>query len=175
MQVTCPDCQSQFPGSSGRTQTCPACMHAFELGGDSRLPGVMTLELQGANGEALGVFDRIQLRQMIYSGTLSGKEYIRQPPSDWQPIYERADLLDLFKLMGVDLVKIQLSTQRIQGWRKDESAGASATKKVQKSMPESAEGRTFQAPKATPSVDPQVWKILALALFGFGVLMWKFL
>jgi len=175
MQVTCPACQSTFPGSSGRTQTCPACMHAFEVGGESHLPGVMTLELQGANGEALGFFDRMQLRQMIYAGTLTGKEYIRESPNDWQPIHERNDLLDMFELMGVDLVKIQLSTQKIQGWRKDESVQQHAGKRNKNPNLEAGAMRTLEIPKKDSGIDSQVWKIMALALLIFGSLMWKIL
>ena len=173
MQVTCPACQSSFPGSSGLTQTCPACMHSFEFGGESGLPGIMALELQGANGESLGNFDRMQLRQMIYAGELTGKEYVREPPNDWQPIHERNDLLDMFEMMGVDLVKIQLSAQRIQGWRKDDSVKQPAGKHSKKSNIEAGAMRAFEAPKKASGIDSQVWKVLGLALLVFIILMWK--
>ena len=122
MQVTCPMCSISFPSASGNTQTCPACMHAFELERKDKIPGALSLEVQGPLGEALGRFDLYELRQMIYAGQMTGKEVVREDGGDWEPVYERIELLQIFELMGIDLVAIRLSSQRVQGWRKDSSA-----------------------------------------------------
>jgi len=97
-------------------------MHAFELERKDKIPGAMSLEVQGPLGEALGRFDLYELRQMIYAGQMTGKEVVREEGSDWEPVYERVELLQIFELMGIDLVAIRLSSQRVQGWRKDSSA-----------------------------------------------------
>jgi hypothetical protein len=175
MQVTCPACQSTFPGSSDQTQTCPACMNAFEVGSASKVPGSMKLELQGPSGEAKGFFDRYQLRQMIYAGKINGKEFIRESPGDWQPIYERADLLAMFGLVGLDLVKIQLSSQRIQGWRKSDSAQKSSTEKQLK--PDASQGlsRAFQVPKKEESRTGRSMRMFVFGALVLGLIFWKFL
>ncbi len=161
MQVSCPLCQSSFPGSSGNTQTCPACMHSFELEQGNRLPPMMALEVQGPLGEALGCFDVMALKQKIYAGELSGREVIRIPGEDWEPIYERPELTKLFELVGVDLVAIRLSSQRIQGWRKDASAQkakkAANRKKVQK---EQSIQKVVETPEKS-GIDPKLWLAIA--------------
>ena len=167
MQVVCPMCSISFPSSSGNIQTCPACMHSFELKQEQRLPSAMSLEVQGPLGEALGRFDLYELRQMIYAGQLTGKEVVRSEGTDWQPIYEVSELLQMFELVGIDLVAIQLSSQRVQGWRKDVSA--TEKKRQPKKKPGSKEPLQQRIEAVnSEGLDPK--KILAL-----GALMLVFL
>jgi hypothetical protein len=173
MQVNCPACESSFPGSSGITQVCPACMHSFELGASSGVPSLMNLELQGAHGEAMGQFDFYQIRQMIYGGEVKGKEFIREPGGEWGPVYDRADLHGIFELVGIDLVKIRLSSQRIQGWRKDESAQESPKSSPRVRPQSTRQIRRDFSGKQSEGVDPKVWKALGLGLLVFVILMWK--
>jgi hypothetical protein len=150
-------------------------MNAFEVGSASKIPGSMNLELQGPSGEAKGVFDRYQLRQMIYAGKINGKEFIREAPGDWQPIYERSDLLAMFGLIGLDLVKIQLSSQRIQGWRKSDTAQSSSTEEPLKPNENQGLSRAFQVPKEEESRTGRSKKMLVVGALVLGLVFWKFL
>lgn len=150
-------------------------MNAFEVGSTSAIPGSMSLELQGPSGEAKGVFDRYQLRQMIYAGKLNGKEFIREAPGDWQPIYERTDLLAMFELVGLDLVKIQLSAQKIQGWRKSDSTQNPSSETPSKVDESLGAARAFQAPKEEESSSARMWKLVALCSLLLGFVLWKLL
>ena len=118
-------------------------MHSFELEQEQKLPSAMSLEVQGPLGEALGRFDLYELRQKIYAGQLTGKEVVRSEGMDWQPIYEVSELLQMFELVGIDLVAIRLSSQRVQGWRKD----VSATEKNRQIKKKPGSNETFQQRK----------------------------
>ena len=150
-------------------------MNAFELGSASTIPGSMNLELQGPSGEAKGVFDRYQLRQMIYAGKINGKEFIREAPGDWQPIYERTDFLAMFELIGLDLVKIQLSSQRIQGWRKGDTVQKPSTEKKLKPDEKQGSARAFQVPKKEESRTVRSWTMLVFCSLVAGFVLWKLL
>lgn len=135
MEVLCPECSSRFPGLDGVMQTCPACMHSFELEleTEDRVPDLMKIQLQGPLGEALGLYDIYQLKQQVYEGALSGREFIRYPGGDWKPVYEQGELESLFQLTGVDLVAIRLSAQKVKGWQRDESAVKAESQKKARS------------------------------------------
>lgn len=135
MEIVCPECSSTFPGIEGVLQTCPACMHSFELEpktGD-RIPDLMKIQLQGPLGEALGTHDIYQLKQQVYQGALTGREFMRFPGGEWVPVYEHPDLESLFELIGLDMVAIRLSSQKVKGWQKDDSAKKVAAQKKAKS------------------------------------------
>ena len=141
-------------------------MHSFELEKKERIPGAMSLEVQGPLGEALGRFDLYELRQQIYAGQLTGKEIVRSEGEDWRPIYEISELLQMFELMGIDLVAIRLSSQRVQGWRKDASATESKKRKIKKKPSVSAASSQQNEPEEGDGIDAK--KIAAL---GAGVLV----
>lgn len=175
MQVTCPNCQSVFPAGSGNTQTCPACMHSFDSSPDDGPPELMKLEIQGASGEALGSFDLYALREMIYAGKVSGKELIRSPGEGWEPIYERPELSSIFELVGVDVVAIRLASQKIQGWRKSDSAQQAARKRKAESQVRTRELELPSMNKAKPLVDAKMLKLVAVGGLVFFLLFWFFL
>ena len=175
MQVTCPNCQSTFPAGSGNTQTCPACMHSFDSSPEDGPPELMKLEIQGASGEALGSFDLYALRQMIYAGEVSGKELIRSPGEGWEPIYERPELISMFELVGVDVVSIRLASQKIQGWRKSDSAEKAAREKKAASQTRTRELELPSMNKAKPLVDAKMLKLVGLGGLLFFLLLWFFL
>ena len=124
----------------------------------------MSLEVQGALGEALGRFDLYELRQKIYAGQLTGKEVVRSEGMDWQPIYEVSELLEMFELVGIDLVAIRLASQRVQGWRKDVSA---TEKERQPKKKRGSKEPPQQRIEAGKSEDMDLKKVLAVG----GVLL----
>ena len=128
----------------------------------------MSLEVQGPLGEALGRFDLYELRQQIYAGQLTGKEIVRSEGEDWQPIYELSELLQMFELMGIDLVAIRLSSQRVQGWRKDASATESKKREIKKKPSLSAASSQRNESEESEGVDTK--KIAALAAVVLVVL-----
>jgi len=152
-------------------------MHPFDSGDNSAAPSLMRLEIQGATGEAVGTYDLYRVREMIYSGRLKGREYVREPGSDWEPLYERPDLQEIFDLVGVDLVKIRLATQRIQGWRRDDSANekSSFRKSKKRRSQEIKPIQILREDTKSKGIDSGVWKMMALAILVFVILMWKVL
>ena len=184
MEVVCPSCNSSFPGIEGSLQTCPACMHSFELYSETvdRVPDLMKIQLQGPLGEALGTFDLYQLKQQVYQGQLTGREFMRYPGGDWVPVYERPELESLFKLIGLDLVAIRLSSQKVKGWQKDESAKTAASKRKARSGLQAVHAggersRAFRAGEDSKEAGRSLptWLPLAGGLILLGVLIFVLL
>jgi hypothetical protein len=135
--ATCPACSTSFQaGADEHEVVCPACMNAFPLHAQvattGGLPPYMTLEVKGANGEPMGLMDRHQIRQHIYTGRLKGREEVRGPEG-WVPITSRIEFAEVFRLVGVDLDALRISQQQIQGWRKTESAKRNEQRQKRKS------------------------------------------
>lgn len=177
MEVRCPSCKSTFPGIDEVMQTCPACMHSFELVIETGpvIPHMMKLQLQGPLGEALGTFDVYQLKQMIYAGSLKGRELLRVPGGEWVPVYDQPELLSVFELVGLDLVAIRLSAQKVRGWQKDQSAKNTAPPRQERELGQVSSGsgktRQFNAPSDDAGL-PKWAPLAALGLVVVGVVFW---
>ena len=184
MEVVCPECSSSFPGLDGAMQTCPACMHSFEIELDTqdRIPDRMKIQLQGPLGEALGTYDIYQLKQRVYQGDLTGKEFMRYPGGDWRPVYEDSELESIFQLIGLDLVAIRLASQKVKGWQRDESAVKAVAAKKARSGIQAVHGsgeksREFQAggPSSKESTGLPPWLPLVGGLALVGALLFLLL
>ena len=180
MEIVCPECNSTFPGTEGVLQTCPACMHSFELELETRIrvPDLMKIQLQGPLGEALGTYDIYQLKQQVYQGALTGKEFMRYPGGEWVPVYEHGDLESLFDLIGLDMVALRLSSQKVKGWQKDDSAVKAVAEKKARTSIQAVHGagnrsREFQSlgskeeSKGLPSWLPLVAGLALLGVLAF--------
>lgn len=183
MEIVCPECNSTFPGTEGVLQTCPACMHSFELELETRIrvPDLMKIQLQGPLGEALGTYDIYQLKQQVYQGALTGREFMRYPGGEWVPVYEHAELESLFELIGLDMVAIRLSSQKVKGWQKDDSARKAAAEKKARSGIKAVHGagdrsREFQSlGSKEESAGLPNWLPLVGGLAIVGLLIFVFL
>jgi hypothetical protein len=117
MDINCPECGACFTTKNKGSNTCPACMFSFSTDKENSLPRLMEIEVQGENGESLGVMDIYMLKELIYSGGLKGREIIRPINGDWMPIGELSTLREIFMMMGIDLVAVKVQSQKIKGWQ----------------------------------------------------------
>mgnify|MGYP006078715121 CR=1 FL=1 len=117
MEINCPECGASFTSKNKGSNTCPACMFSFSTDKENILPQLMEIEVQGNNGENLGIMDIYMLKELIYSGSLNGKEIIRPINRDWMPIGELLPLREIFKMKGIDLVAVKVQSQKIKGWK----------------------------------------------------------
>ena len=147
-------------------------MHSFELEKKERIPAALSLEVQGPLGEAMGRFDLYELRQQIYAGQLTGKEIVRSEGEDWKPIYEFSELLQMFELTGIDLVAIRLSSQRVQGWRKDVSANEGKKRDLKKKPSLSAASSQSNQPQKSEGVDPKKMAAMGAVVLVVLWLLW---
>jgi len=131
-------------------------MTGFELEDENSLHPEMSLEIQGPRGEMLGSMDRYAVRQKIYSGEFKGRDKVRVRGGDWEPMIDRAEFLEVFELVGVDLKAIRLANQNIKGWKRDVSARRSRnTPSTSPDLP---------ASEATMSAKEAIWEELPLPI-----------
>ena len=117
MDINCPECGASFSADETAKNTCPACMFSFSTDRETSLPHLMEIEVQGQNGENIGVMDIYKIRELIYAGRLKGKELVRPLSGDWIPIGDLLSLKQIFKLKGIDIVSVKVQAQKIKGWK----------------------------------------------------------
>lgn|GEM_PF-5851532 len=77
---TCPSCGTPSQGASGEPESCAECGQWWVPSTDAatRRMGPHELEIQNAPGDAVrGPFDRLDLRERLYKGLLTGDELVR--------------------------------------------------------------------------------------------------
>ncbi|MDG1481386.1 MAG: hypothetical protein P8R54_17460 [Myxococcota bacterium] len=91
---------------------CRKCGHRW-----SRvLEGSIAFELQRTEGDqVIGPLVRSQIREMLYSGTLTGRERVRLPGSEggWKPLAACEELSEILVLLDIQIPR----EHRIQGWQ----------------------------------------------------------
>jgi hypothetical protein len=139
----------------GQDQVCPACMFPFRLESEAGqgLPVLMMLDVQSNDGLLLGRMNRMEIRERIYSGRLSGAERVRVPGQEWEPIGTRPEFAQILGLVGVDVAGLAVARQLIKGWKKDLSAGG-----------DKAAPRPQVLPRTTRAADKPVFPRLTKAL-----------
>jgi len=126
--IPCPRCQRTVVDRPVVKYHCGHCGH--------RWPRVLTIpflyEVQRSEGEsAQGFFDRIQIRQQLYTGALTGRERVRPPGSDrnWTPIAQLSEFSSIFSLLDAEH---RGDGQRIRGWQSSNNAEQVASPSAQK-------------------------------------------
>ena len=80
------------------------------------LTGGLAFDLQYAEGdEILGPYTRIRIRQMLYDGSLTGRERVRLLGSEgaWSMLAQREEFAEVLSLLDIQVPR----TGRIQGWQ----------------------------------------------------------
>lgn len=122
MTLTCPRCEEPAADRPATELTCRACGHSWLR----PLPIPMAYLLRRVDGEEpTGPFTRSELRQMLYTKSLTGREKVRVPGHDvpWQPLSSQEAFSDILGLLDIQVQR----TGRIQGWQaKNQPAPAAA-------------------------------------------------
>lgn len=78
--------------------------------------GAFRYHLQRTEGEVEGPFDRFALRELLYTGGLSGRERVRPLGGAWSKLSERPEFQDLQRFSGRE--EVREGERRIQGWQR---------------------------------------------------------
>ncbi|GEM_PF-4470471 len=154
--VTCPNCSSSFDASESIADEdeliCPACMHAFvpPMPGEAGVPDALFADLKGPRGESLGTLDRYAVRQLIYAGSLKGREQVKIAGGGWEPIGARPEFAEVFQLIGVDLGSLRISEQQVKGWRKTDAVLANEQREAAERRAAARAAEPVRAPKKAP-------------------------
>ncbi len=112
MKMSCPECGTPVRMRPVLKMRCRKCGHRW-----SRvLEGSIAFELQRTEGDkVIGPLVRSQVREMLYSGELTGKERVRLPGSDggWSPLAACEELSDILVMLDIQAPR----EHRIQGWQ----------------------------------------------------------
>ncbi len=129
MNEVCPSCQAPALVVPGENVTCAECGHSWRVA--PALPPAFEFELQRSRGDAVdGPFDRLTLREMLYTGRLRGQELVRIPgQTSFQPIAERPEFGEILHLLGKVSDEPQ-GERRITGWKTAKPAKTVADKAV---------------------------------------------
>ena len=79
-ETTCPSCGTPAQAATGEPESCEACGQWWVPSEDAATAriGPHELEIQNAPGDAVrGPFDRLDLRERLYRGLLTGEELVR--------------------------------------------------------------------------------------------------
>lgn len=141
MKQQCPSCGAETPVSPGDLSTCTECAHRFLAEDSGEVP--FEFELQRAKGDRVeGPFDRLTLREMLYTGALTGSELVRRPgQTHFSELALRPEFAEVLSLLGKEPAAPR-GERRIAGWKAaKETTGATGA-------PAAAEERT--RPPAPP-------------------------
>ena len=132
MKLSCPECSAPVRKRPVLKMRCRKCGHRW-----SRvLEGSIAFELQRTEGDqVIGPLVRSRIREMLYSGELTGRERVRLPGSDggWKPLAACEELSEILVMLDIQIPR----DHRIQGWQSQPSRDASP-KPVEKPVPEPA-------------------------------------
>lgn len=163
MPAPCPRCQTVPRDKPVTIYVCSKCGHRWPR--PLRVP--TDLEVQRAEGEEpLGTFDLVSLREMLYTGTLTGRERARLPGTvGWQPLADQPALQDLLEMLDITTPK----QSRIQGWKvqKDEQSAEPAWPLPEPDLPN--RGPPTAEPRLTT---PMLLLLTAIGLGALGLFAW---
>lgn len=112
MELTCPNCSAPVKLRPVLNMRCRACGHRWKR----VLDGGIIFDLQHAEGEAVvGPLSRARIRELLYAGSLTGRERVRAPGSDggWSPLTECEEFSEVLELLDIQTQR----ERRIQGWQ----------------------------------------------------------
>ena len=163
VEQNCPECGTSPRPRPTLAMRCRKCGHRWQR----VLMGGIAFELQISEGEeAQGPFDRSRIREMIYSGVLTGRERVRLPGSDanWTLLTEQAELHEVLELLEIRSAR----SQRIQGWQ---SQAAEAPTRPAAAPPVPAP-RTPERPTVRPILLMMGFAVLLIAALYILMLQW---
>lgn len=158
MELTCPKCGASVQPLPVLSVRCRACGHRWQR----VLEGGITFELQRVEGEApVGPYSRTRIREMLYAGSLTGRERVRAPGSDggWSPLTECVEFSEVLELLDIQTHR----QRRIQGWQSQTSPRPAAG-----TPPPSA---AAPVPESKPASRLSVVIVVGLVVF-VGLLYW---
>jgi DNA-directed RNA polymerase subunit RPC12/RpoP len=112
MMLTCPRCGEKAEDLPSTEITCRSCSHRWLR----PLPVPMSYLLRRVDGEEpTGPFTHSELRELLYTKALTGREKVRVPGHDvpWALLSEQAPLQDVIRLLDIQTQR----TGGIQGWQ----------------------------------------------------------
>jgi len=112
MTLTCPRCGEGAEDFPATEMTCRACQHRWLR----PLPLAMAYLVRRVDGEEpSGPYTRSEVRQLLYTKALTGREKVRVPGHDgpWALLSEQAPFADILALLDIQTQR----AGRIQGWQ----------------------------------------------------------
>ncbi len=103
IETTCPSCGQTEQAAAGEPVSCGACGQWFvpadsESGAQGRR-GPHEMEIQNAPGDAIrGPFDRVDLRERLYLGRLTGDELVRPVGGRFSTLRSHPDFAQILAL-----------------------------------------------------------------------------
>lgn len=120
--------------------------------------------------EPTGPFTRSELRQMLYTKALSGREKVRVPGHDvpWAPLSSQAAFADILGLLDIQTQR----AGRIQGWQaknQPAAAPAPAPSPSQASAPAPSPAEPPPAPRRTNNSFPRPALVAVAVVIGLAI------
>ncbi len=177
MQVesACPSCGATKTADAGEPVSCGACGHWFVPGTEleNGRQGAFELELQYAPGDPVrGPFDRIDLRERLYRGLLTGDEHVRPVGGRFVPLRSLPDFAQILTLLERGKPKPVLTRKAAPAPEPAAPAPAAAPKgaAIVAAGPPPAEAPQDKARLATIG---GVTFLVGLLLVGFALLVYS--
>ncbi len=100
-EFPCPSCGTPARDASGDPETCAQCGYWWVPSADPHLRrlGPHELEIQNAPGDAVrGPFDRLDIRERLYKGLLTGEELVRPVGGRFTKLRTQPDFAEIIAL-----------------------------------------------------------------------------
>ncbi len=129
-EVNCPSCGAPAVGSSGEPESCSECGQWWVPTSDAAAmrDGPHELEIQNAPGDAVrGPFDRLDLRERLYRGLLTGEELVRPVGGRFHTLQSIPDFAAILQLRERGKPRAMVTRRPVKEKRAPDSGAAGAS------------------------------------------------